>query len=246
MTTEKIKLIKYLVMSGAGSRRDSQRLLVQDAVEVNGKPVHQPSFEVDPANDRITVKGKVIQPKTQELYYVAMNKPAGTICSRQDDQGRPTIYSLLHHKALTDASVVSAGRLDYNTSGLIILTNDGDFANRLTHPRFGVMKTYIAEIKGNLDDELARKLVKGIYVDDDFLKFDSVHTVKPGKKTSVLKITLREGKNREIRRLLYFFNIKIRSLRRTQIGPFTLENLEPGKYRLMKKAEAERFKSLPD
>ncbi len=242
MITNQIKLIKYLVIAGAGSRRECQRLLVDDRVTVNGQPVHQPSMSIDPQKDKITLDKRLLKVEAPDFYYVLLNKPVATICSHNDDKGRKTIYSLIKHKYLSEAGLFSAGRLDYNTSGLIILTNDGEFANLLTHPRYEVKKEYIVEIKRPLDADLIRRMLRGVRIDEEILKFEKIYVLKTGKKGAIVKIILNEGKNREIRRMMQFFNVTIRSIHRTKMGPFVLGDLLNGEYKLMKKSEIEAFR----
>jgi pseudouridine synthase len=236
-----IKLIRFLAGQGCGSRRVCQRLLVEDRVSVNGATVRQPSLPVDPEKDSVTVDGKIIRPAVRDKVYLLLNKPKGILCTREDPKGRPTVYGLIRHRALSSAGLFTAGRLDFNTTGLLVMTNDGDFANMLTHPRYGVVKQYIAEVKGRPDDDLLERTVKGVVMDGERLRFNRILVLKPGQKTTVLKIWLNEGKNQEIRRMFAFFSVKIRSLKRVRVGDFDLRDLAEGGYRLLKKKEVLDF-----
>ena len=237
-----MKLIRFLVAAGCGSRRVCQRFLVEDRVSVNGTVCRQPSLEVDPARDHVTLDGKPLKQALKEPAYLLLNKPKGYLCTRDDPKGRPTVYDLIKHRALSEAGIFTAGRLDFNTTGLVVMTNDGDFANILTHPRYGVVKQYIAEVKGRPDDDLLQRTVKGVVMDGERLRFNRILILKPGSKTTVLKIWLNEGKNQEIRRMFAFFNVKIRTLKRVRVGDFDLKDLREGQYRLLKRQEAAEFK----
>ncbi len=242
MNDTTIKLIKYLVLSGAGSRRECQRFLVEDRVTVNGKANHQPSFSVDPEKDNISLDGKALHVDKTEFAYVKLHKPKGTICSHEDEHGRKTIYSLLRHKNLSKAGLFSAGRLDFNTTGLLILTNDGQFAQLLTHPRYDVKKEYIVQIKRTLDKDLIRRMLKGVKMDEETLKFDKLHVLSESSSGAVIKVVLNEGKNREIRKMMQFFKVTIRSIHRIKMGPFSLDKLKEGQYELIRKSEVDAFK----
>lgn len=243
MNNNDIKLIKFLVLAQAGSRRDCQRMLVEDRISVNGEPNHQPSFPINPEKDKVALDGKSLTLPQTGSIYIRMNKPVGTICTHEDPHGRKTVYSLLHHRNLSSAGLFSAGRLDFNTSGLLILTNDGAFANYLTHPRYDVKKEYIVHIKRPLDKDLIRRMLKGVRIDEQTYKFDRLYVLKEGPKSSIIRVVLNEGKNREIRKVMQFFKVTIRSIERIKMGPFLLGNLPSGQYQLIKKSEVEEFKN---
>jgi len=238
-----IKLIKFLVLSKAApSRRDAQKLLIEDRVTVNDQKVHQPSMEVIPDKDKICVDGKLITKKPEDFIYIMLNKPENTICSHADEKGRKTVYELIKRRDIKNKGLFTAGRLDFKTTGLLFLTNDGYFAQVLTHPRYEVLKHYIAKIKGEITDSILKKMTDGVFIDNERLKFEKVIVIKKTPKRAVLRIILNEGKNREIRRMFMFFKLTIKSLHRVQIGPFVLpDNLNYGSFKLLKKRQIYDF-----
>lgn len=237
-----------MVHCGAGSRRECQKILVEDRISVNGELENRPSLEIIPGKDEIRLDTKILKPGEKEYYYILMNKPLNVICSHKDPAGRNSVYDLLHHKYLSKAGLFSIGRLDYRTSGLIFLTNDGDFAQILAHPKTRVVKTYIVKLKGIPDEQVLKMLNRGVRMGrsksgkgGELLKCHSAEVIGRGPKDCALKIELTEGKNREIRRLMAFFKLKIKSLQRIRIGNFTLKGINEGDYRLVKKSDIQKF-----
>src|SRR5437773_4137632 len=162
-----VRLQKFLAEAGVASRRASEEIILAGRVAVNGQPVQMLGTKVDPAHDRVAVDGKPVRPKPR--LYLALHKPRGCVCSHKDELGRPTIYELLPKEWQI---VNSVGRLDFNSEGLIFLTNDGQFALQLTHPRYGVRKHYVATVEGRVEQDMLGKFTRGIFHAGEKLKAD--------------------------------------------------------------------------
>jgi len=201
-------------------------------VAVNGKVVRLLGSKVDPERDAVAVDGKPV--RARNLIYVALNKPPGCVCSRKDELGRPTIYQLLPREWET---VQSVGRLDYNSEGLIFLTNDGQFALRLTHPRYGVRKRYLVSVEGEVTPAMLELFKHGIFHEGEKLKALAARIVSGSRSKSVVELELGEGKNREVRRLFESQAITVKKLQRTQIGKIRIGELKPGKWRTLNASE---------
>ncbi len=227
-----VRLQKFLAEAGAASRRGGEQIILEGRVSVNGQPVRLLGSKVDPLHDRVTLDGKPLRVKRK--LYLALHKPRGCVCSRSDEHLRPTIYDLLPAEW---SEVYSVGRLDYETEGLIFLTNDGEFALRLTHPRYGVRKKYIATVDGRVDGELTGQLVRGVYHEGEKLRAERAHIVSATPSRSVVELELSEGKNREVRRLFESQGRTVKRLQRIQIGKIKLGQLRPGKWRTLTEPE---------
>ena len=227
-----VRLQKFLADAGVASRRASEELITAGRVEVNGQLVRQLGSKVDPDRDHVRVDGQPVRVKRK--LYVALNKPRGCVCSRKDELKRPTIYELLPKEW---TNVYSVGRLDYNTEGLIFLTNDGDFALRLTHPRYEVRKKYLATIEGPVEFVTLEKFMNGIFHDGEKLKAERARIVSTNRSRSVVELDLKEGKNREVRRLFESQGITVKNLQRVQIGKIKLGELKSGKWRTLTEPE---------
>jgi len=227
-----IRLQKFLAEAGLASRRAGEKLILEGRVEVNGKTVRELGTRVDPLHDRVTLDGKPAQAKRK--IYIALNKTRGLVCSRNDELGRPTIYDLLPREW---AHLHSVGRLDFNSEGLIFLTNDGDFSLRLTHPRYGVRKTYIATVDGEVDGDMLAKFTRGVTFEGEKFKAEKTRLIASGGGQSVVELVLAEGKYREVRRLFDSQARTVTKLVRVQIGKIKLAELKPGKWRTLTEAE---------
>ena len=214
------------------SRRTGERIILEGRVSVNGQLVQLLGAKVDPAHDRVTVDGKPVRPKPK--LYVAVHKTRGCVCSHKDELGRPTIYDLLPKEW---QNVNSVGRLDFASEGLIFLTNDGEFALRLTHPRYGVRKRYVATVESRVDAAMIERFTRGVSHEGELLKAERVWLVSAGKAQSVVELELAEGKNREVRRLFESQGLMVRRLVRTQIGKIKLGELKPGRWRTLTQTE---------
>jgi 23S rRNA pseudouridine2605 synthase len=227
-----LRLQKFLADAGLASRRGAEQFILAGRVEVNGEIVRQLGTKVDPLHDKISVDGKPIRSKRK--LYVALNKPRGCVCSRKDEFERPTIYELLPKEW---ANLYSVGRLDYDTEGLIFLTNDGQFALRLTHPRYEVSKKYVATVEGRVEPQMLEQFVRGVFDRGEKLKAKKAHLVSATKSVSVAELELTEGKNREVRRMFESQGAKVKRLQRVQIGKIKLGELKPGKWRALTEPE---------
>jgi len=214
------------------SRRAGERFILEGRVAVNGQIVRLLGSKVDPDHDQVAVDGKLVRPK--KLIYVALNKPPGCVCSRKDELDRPSIYELLPREWET---VQSVGRLDYNSEGLIFLTNDGQFALRLTHPRYGIRKKYLVSVEGEVTPAMLELFKRGIFHEGEKLKALAARIVSGTRHKSVVELELGEGKNREVRRLFESQAITVKKLQRTQIGKIRLGELKPGKWRTLNAVE---------
>ena len=232
------RLHKILAEAGLGSRRSCERLIAEGRVTVNGKTITEMGTLADPEDDHIRFDRKPIRRQTK-LYYL-LNKPKGVVCTNSPDEKRPRAIDLLSR---VKERLYPVGRLDEDSEGLLILTNDGDLANQLTHPRHEVAKTYRAVVKGYLGAEAVEKLQSGIHLAEGKTRRAKLRVVRRGRKQSVIDITIREGKNRQIRRMLARLDHPVISLRRTRIGPLEDPRLDPGQYRLLKKKELDQLRT---
>jgi 23S rRNA pseudouridine2605 synthase len=227
-----VRLQKFLAEAGVASRRAGEQMILDGQVAVNGETVRQLGSKVDPLHDRVTVDGKPV--KAKRKLYVALNKPRGLVCSRNDELKRPTIYNLLPKEW---DHLHTVGRLDYNTEGLIFLTNDGEFSLRLTHPRYGVRKKYVANVEGRVDGEILQKFTQGVWHLGEKLKAEKARLISGAQKASVVELELAEGKNREVRRLFESQGITVKKLERISIGKIKLGELPTGKWRALTEPE---------
>jgi 23S rRNA pseudouridine2605 synthase len=233
-----VRLQKFLADAGVASRRAGEQIILEGRVAVNGKTVRLLGSKVDPDHDRVTVDGKAVHAK--KLLYVALNKPPGCVCSRKDELGRPTIYELLPREWDT---VQSVGRLDYHSEGLIFLTNDGQFALRLTHPRYGVRKKYLVNVEGEVTPAMLQLFKAGIFHEGEKLRALGGRIMAASRAKSLVELELGEGKNREVRRLFESQALTVKKLQRTQIGKIRLGELKPGKWRTLNAVEIKTLTS---
>ena len=227
-----VRLQKFLADAGVASRRAGEQMILAGRVAVNGETARQLGTKVDPAHDRVTVEGRPVRARSK--LYVALNKPPGCVCTRSDPEQRATLGEFL---PADWSHLFAVGRLDYHSEGLIFLTNDGDFCLRLTHPRFGVRKVYLATIEGRAAPDLASRLVKGVFEGGEKLRAERARTLSTNNTRSVVELVLGEGRNREVRRLLAAFGLEVSRLQRVQIGPIKLGELPPGRWRTLTETE---------
>ena len=220
------RLQKVIASSGITSRRKAEELIVDGKVKVNGKVVTELGTKVD-TKDEIMVNDELIVKEEKEYYL--LNKPRGVITSTSDDKGRTTVVDLID----TTARIYPVGRLDYDTTGALLLTNDGEFANILTHPKNNIDKVYLAKLNGIIKGEQINKLKDGVMLDDVLVKPSRVKLKKVDltKNTSMVEITIHEGKNHEVKRLFESVGFLVDKLTRERIGIFNLEGLKSGEYR---------------
>jgi 23S rRNA pseudouridine2605 synthase len=225
------RLQKVLAAAGIGSRRQCEELILEGRVEIDGQVVEQLGVKVDPLKQEIRVDGTRL-PRPTRRYYV-VNKPVGVVCTNRDPAGRMRLIDLLP----TEERLFSVGRLDRSSEGMILLTNDGEFANRLTHPRYGVEKTYRVIVAGRPETESLQQLVKGVHLAEGFARAVSVRVKKKHKDSADLEVVLNEGKNREIRRVLARIGHKVLRLKRIAIGSVKLADLPVGESRRLTQQE---------
>jgi len=223
------RLQKILAHAGVASRRAAEKLIAEGRVTVNGTTVREMGTKADPATDNIRVDGRRLKP-ADTLRYILLNKPPGYVTTRSDPQRRPTVIDLLRG---VREYVYPVGRLDYDTAGLLLLTNDGDLAARLTHPRHGVERTYEARIAGVPDAGALEHLRRGIPLDGRRTLPADVTLLSRGQsdRDGVLMMTIREGRNRQVRRMCEAVGHPVRALTRTRIGPLSDKRLKPGMWR---------------
>ncbi len=234
-----MRLNKYIAHSGVASRRKADELIAEGKVKVNGRTASV-GYDVQDG-DVVNVSGKVIKPEKRLVYYM-LNKPEGYITSVSDDQDRPAVLDLMPD---IKERIYPVGRLDYNTSGLLIMTNDGDLANHLMHPSKKVFKTYIAEVKGLFTMANARALERGVDIGDGYPTLPAeVELISQSEHISTVKLRISEGRNRQIRRMMSAVGHEVISLERIAIGNLTMAHLKPGMLRKLSKNEIDYLKSL--
>jgi 23S rRNA pseudouridine2605 synthase len=227
------RLQKVLAAAGVDSRRKCEELILSGAVSVNSQVVDTLPAFVDPQIDVITVNGKRVR-ADQKVYFL-LNKPKGVICTNYDPQGRKRAIDLIPSRQ----RIFCVGRLDADTTGLIILTNDSELTNKLTHPKYKVPKTYVVKIKGHIDDVAVEKLKKGVWLAEGRTAEASVKVLRSGQQESLIEITIRQGLNRQVRRILAKVGLPTKSLKRTQIGLITDRGLGIGRFRPLTNAEVQ-------
>ncbi|HEX4128785.1 MAG TPA: pseudouridine synthase [Pirellulales bacterium] len=220
------RLQKVMAAAGVGSRRDCEQLIVAGRVSVDGHVVIELGTRVDPQRQEVRLDGELL--KVQRHVYYLVNKPAGVVSTNDDPAGRPRVVDLI---PATDERLFTVGRLDLASEGLMLVTNDGELAQRLAHPRYGVEKTYQALVAGRPSPEALETLRTGVHLAEGFARVENVRVRHEHKQSTVLEIVLAEGKNREIRRLLARVGHKVMRLRRVALGPLRLKDLEPGEVR---------------
>jgi pseudouridine synthase len=236
------RLQKILARAGLASRREAERWIVEGRITVNGAIVRKLGTQADPAKDSIKVDGKRVKPASAPLYY-ALHKPAGVITTLNDPEHRPDITPFLARLG-EKRRVFPVGRLDYNTTGLLLLTNDGELALRLTHPRFGATKVYRAKLSACPTEEELQRLRKGIRLDDGMTAPARVRVVDRLKKNAWVEIELNEGRKREVRRMFEVLGYFVEKLIRIRIGTVCLGDLPPGELRPLSQIEIRSLKKM--
>lgn len=228
-----VRLQKVLAEAGVASRRKCEELILDGNVRVNGKVVDTLPVFVDPDNDEIKVNGRLL--RSQKKVYYLLNKPKGVICTNSDPQGRKKAIDIIGAKE----RIFCVGRLDIDTSGLIVLTNDSELTNRLTHPKYELPKTYVAQVKGEIDPGAIEKLKKGVWFAEGRTNRSSVKILKKTHKESLVEMKITQGLNRQIRRMLARVDLPVKSLKRTSIGKLTIKGLGVGSFRKLTKSEVQ-------
>jgi 23S rRNA pseudouridine2605 synthase len=234
-----MRLNKYIAQSGVASRRKADQLTINGAVRINGRVMKEPGYDVQP-EDKVEINGQVLHPATKKVYIV-LNKPKGYITTVSDEQERPTVMDLV-----TDITerVFPVGRLDYNTTGLLILTNDGELSQKLTHPQHQVTKTYHARVSGVLSNERLNKLRNGVDIGGFVTSKARIEILKQAEKSTIVEIEISEGKNRQVRKMFTAVGCKVQELERVSMGEIRLGRLLQGHYRKLTAQEVAYLKQL--
>lgn len=227
-----VRLQKYLADAGVASRRACETIIRSGRVRVNGALVREMGSRVRPGLDEVSLDGRRLNPLSR--VYVALHKPPGYLCSRQDPDGRPLVSSLLPDKL---RHLFPVGRLDFESEGLLLLTNDGEFCLRLTHPRYGVRKRYWVTLHGGIRQDHLRELERGVFVDGERLRAQRARVLRSGGSGVVVEVDLVEGRNRELRRMFKTLNYIVTRLKRVQIGSVRLDHLPLAGWRLLTSRE---------
>ena len=238
---EKQRLQKYLASSGIDSRRKCEQLILEGKVEVNGKTVLELGTKIDPEIDEVKYNGKRVKPE-EEKVYILLNKPIGYVTTVKEQFGRDKIIDLVK----VNKRLVPVGRLDMYTSGAIILTNDGEFVNKLTHPKNEVTKTYNVTVAGKIKEEEIKKIEKGIEIEGGYVTKPAevkILKIDEQKNISRIQIIIHEGKNRQIRKMCKAINKKVLALHRSKIGNIGVKDLKVGTWRYLTKKEVESLKN---
>ncbi|MFY9377764.1 MAG: pseudouridine synthase [Peptococcia bacterium] len=236
MTEERLQ--KFLAGAGIASRRRAEEYIRAGRVKVNGQTITEMGFKVNPDRDKVTVDGKEVK-KKEQLVYLLLNKPPLVMTTLHDPQQRPIVTDYLKG---VEQRVYPVGRLDYESEGLLLLTNDGELAYRLTHPRYQVPKTYEVKVQGRISPDALQTLREGVLLEDGITQPAKVQVVAKGKNNTLLTMTIREGRNRQIRRMCDKVGYSVLTLRRISLGPLELGNVPSGQYRFLNKAEISSLK----
>jgi 23S rRNA pseudouridine2605 synthase len=235
-----MRLQKYLAMNGVASRRKCEELITSGRVTVNGKVVTVLGTKIDPERDEVAVDGE--RRRSARRWYVALYKPPGVVCTMNDPAGRPRAVDLV---ATIPARLFPIGRLDEDSEGLLLLTNDGDFAQRVAHPRYEVEKVYRAVLKGEPDPAALDKLRQGVWLSDGRTAPARVHVVRSTREFTTLTIALHESRHREVRRMLAHVGLRVTRLLRDQVGAVRLGTLKRGEWRPLTPWEIDRLQRSP-
>lgn len=237
-----MRINKYIASCGVASRRKAEEIILQGRVKVNGKTVEELSFSVDEDNDIVEIDNEQIGLDEKKVYIV-LNKPEGYITTVKDQFDRPSVLDLLTD---IEERVYPIGRLDYETSGLLILTNDGDLTYKLTHPKHEVAKTYVARVKGIPSKEKIKNFEEGLYIEDYKTAPAKIKILDKNeeKNYSICEIKIHEGRNRQVRKMCKEIDHPVQRLRRSAMGEITLKETEIGKYRYLTNEEINYLKTI--
>ena len=232
------RLQKYLAAAGVASRRASEKLILEGRVSVNGKVVRELGVKVLPGHDEVLVDGKPVA-QEKKLLYLLMNKPAGYVTTVQDPHNPQTVMQLLPD---IRERVYPVGRLDGDTEGLLLFTNDGEFAYRMTHPKFKMLKTYIATVQGTLTEDRLRQLREGIMLEDGMTAPANVKILRRENHKTIVEIAIHEGRNRQVRRMFKAVKNPVLALKRVSVGPLDLKGVAVGEYRYLQEHEIKKLR----
>jgi len=241
---DKVRLNKFMADHGIASRRRCDELITEGKVMIDGEIITKLGTVVDPSIQRVEIDGCILKADSMERRYYLLNKPAGVICTNEHRESKLRAIDMITDRG--KGRIYTVGRLDEDTVGLVILTSDGDFANLVMHPRYGVSKTYLVKIQGQIDDASLMKIRDGIFLSDGRTAGARVLVKKRSARQSTLMVTLHEGKNREVRRVFARFGWKVISLRRIRIGELTDRGLKVGHWRALKAAEVATLRNIAE
>ena len=238
MEDNKVRLQKFLANSGVASRRKCEELILEGKISINGKIVNELGVKVDPNVDKVEYCGKVIH-NTEKLVYILLNKPIGYVTTANDQFNRDTVLDLVKVKE----RIVPVGRLDMYTSGALILTNDGDFVYKVTHPKHEITKTYTVTVHGIISNEAVEKLRQGVEIENYITRPAKVKILKTDEEKNIsrLEITIHEGKNRQVRKMCETVGSKVLALHRSKIGDIGVKDLKLGNWRYLKDYEVKKL-----
>ena len=231
------RLNRFLARAGFASRREAEKLIRQGHVTLNGRVVKEPGEHLDPKKDAVKVNGKRVTSLLSCSYYI-LYKPRGVVCTMDDPQGRPCVGDALERLR---GRPVPAGRLDYDAEGLVLCTNDGDMVNRILHPRYKVRKVYEVKVDGIPDQRALKRLESGIILDGKKTLPARVSFLRKGERKSWLRMTLYEGRNRQIKRMFEHFGYRVLKLRRVALGPLSIQGMQRGDLRKLRPNELDKL-----
>lgn len=234
-----MRINKFLAGCGVSGRRGADKLVSEGKVKVNGKVVTELGYDVDMYNDSVTVEGRRVKYKNRD-YYIMLHKPKGYVCTAKDEFGRKTVMELID----INARLFTVGRLDYDTEGLLLLTTNGDVAQKLTHPKSEIPKTYVAKIEGGITEAELEKLRNGVIIDGKKTAKSKAQVTETDEKFTKVEIIITEGRNRQVRKMLESVGKTVVFLKRTAEGEIRLGGLSRGKYRFLNDKEINYFLSL--
>ncbi len=235
------RLQKFLAEAGVASRRKAEELITAGKVQVNGKTVTELGTKIDPQKDEVVYAGKKIDRQREKLVYIMLHKPEGYVTTAKEQFGRAAVLDLVKG---VEERIFPVGRLDYETSGLLLLTNDGELTYKLTHPKHDVEKTYIARLYGTPDDSALQKFRRGVIVDGRQTKPAKIRILEKGDRICTVEITIHEGRNRQVRKMCEAIRHPVAQLKRVATGELRLGELPKGKFRYLTATEVKYLRSL--
>jgi 23S rRNA pseudouridine2605 synthase len=233
-----MKIAHYLSRAGAASRRKAEQMVRDGRVKVNGSLVSDPAVRIDPERDLVELNS--VRVEREKYLYILLNKPKGYLSAVSDNRGRPTVIELIH----SNKRLYPVGRLDFESEGLLLLTNDGDFTNHMIHPRYKIDKTYRVWVKGIVSPSALARLEKGIRLEDGITAPARVKLLKVSAGNSLVEIVIHEGRKRQVRRMMEAISHPVLSLKRTGFGFLTLDGVAPGRFRYLTAAEVSKLEQL--
>lgn len=235
-----VRLQKFLANAGVASRRGAEKIIAEGRVAVNGEIVREMGVQIDENYDKVTVDGEEVK-NAEKKMYIMLNKPYGFVTTVSDDKGRPTVMELVSDISLR---IYPVGRLDYDTEGLLLLTNDGDLTFKITHPKHDVSKTYVAEVSGNISMDTIVQLRRGVVIDGYKTSPAEVEVIGATQYGTKIEITIHEGRNRQVRKMFESLGCVVKRLKRTKEAGLNLGHLPVGKWRKLSESEVNMLKKI--